>query len=97
MAMFAGMAAMPLLSIGSALATSIGGQGSSETASVLNALNPLSMMGGMFGMGGGTSTTSNNSSSNIESMLISTIEFAGVGLLVGILVYVAVKPQPPKV
>ena len=95
MAMFAGMAAMPLLSIGSALATSIGGQGSSETASVLNALNPLSMMGGMFG--GGTSTTSNNSSSNIESMLISTIEFAGVGLLVGILVYVAVKPPPPKV
>ena len=97
MAMFAGMAAMPLLSIGSALATSIGGQGSSESALIMNSLNPLSMMGGMFGMGGGTSTTSNNSTSNIESMLISTIEFAGVGLLVGILVYVAVKPPPPKV
>ena len=76
--------------IGSALATTIGGPGSSQAAGILNMLNPMSMIGGM--MGGGTSTQS-SSSSSIETILIDTLEFGGLALVVGLVVYVAVKPK----
>ena len=76
--------------IGSALATTIGGPGSSQAAGILNMLNPMNMLGGL--MGGGTSTQS-SSSSSIETILIDTLEFGGLALVVGLVVYVAVKPK----
>lgn len=77
--------------IGSALATTIGGPGSSQAAGILNMLNPMNMLGGL--MGGSTSTQSSDSSSDIETILIDTLEFGGLALVVGLFVYVAVKPK----
>ena len=78
--------------IGGALATTIGGPGSSQAAGILNMLNPMNMLGGL--MGGSTSSQSSSSSdSDIETILIDTLEFGGLALVVGLVVYVAVKPK----